>query len=86
MDLIAFLAVLAALTAYVAAPLYRPAVQPTRDQERDELIRTRDGLLESLRELDRELAEGLVPADDYDTQRSDLELRAARVMRRLEAE
>jgi len=82
MDLIAFLAVLGALTAYVAMPLYRRAPNEpdtTRPKELDDLLNT-------LRDLDRDLAEGLLSREDHEVRRSQIELEAARLLRSIEAQ
>ncbi len=82
MDLMAFLAVLGALTAYVALPLYRQTPQ-TPDTTRPKEL---EDLLNSLRDLDRDLAEGLVTREDHEVRRSQIELDAARLMRAMEVQ
>lgn len=78
------MAILAALTAFVAAPLYRRLPVAT-DTGRAELEARRDVLLATLRELEIDRRSGLVAEDEYLSQRDAAETQAGDVLRRLES-
>lgn len=78
-----FVAVLAALTAYVAAPLYRASVAAGGDEGRGALEARRDALIAALRELELDHQRGALDEDGYLRLRAATEAEAAAVLRRL---
>lgn len=79
------LCVLAALTAFVAAPLYRPRAAEPAD-ERGALRARRDVLVAELRELELDRASGALEASEYERSRAAAEAEAAELFRALDAE
>lgn len=82
MEPLILFAVIVALAAFVAAPLYR--VQGVEPPDRGaELEARRDALLRALREIEIDHTSGLIPDQDYETQRAAMEAEAADLLRRL---
>lgn len=84
MDAVILAFVVIALAAFVAAPLYRPAPTPAADHA--SLRATFDATLDAIREVDADEAAGLSSPQDSAAQRSQLEYRAAAMLRLLEGD
>lgn len=78
-----FVLVLAALTAFVAAPLYGRPPRAEHGAGRRELQARLDVLLAALRELEIDHRTGSLGDAEFGRQRSDLEDQAARVLAEL---
>lgn len=74
-----FLVVLAALTAYVAAPLYSRAAASAIDDRRGTVRLQLDAVVSELRELELDHSTGVVGDDEYRRQRAAAEERAVRL-------
>src|SRR5207247_1301013 len=80
---LAAVAIAAVAVAGVVRPLGRRSAQGL--DPADPLEDERSGLVQALRDLDREHASGLLPQDDYRALRAETEARAVAVLRALEA-
>lgn len=85
-DLLIFVVVLAALTCYVAAPLYAPARPAGVDTaERARLLARREALVEALREVELDRLAGGIDEAEHAHERATLEAEAAAILRALGA-
>ncbi len=75
----------AAAALWVLAPLRRPAVAAEEETEREGLLRERDSISRSLRDLELDRATGKLSDADYAVLAARYRARALAVLRRLDA-